>query len=96
MLLGGCAAFTPQQPLTLEQQIIVACRSYSGTVRALVPFKPTMTPAQVKFVDDTNAIVRPACDAAFAGVEEPSLDILEVVRDNLRRMVILEQQRKGS
>ncbi len=90
LLLAACTA----TDLTTPQEVAVACRGYASTLFALTPFKSRMTDAQIGFVDRANATVIPACAAAAEGEDQATDDVLRLVRDQLRQMLLLEQSLK--
>lgn len=93
ILLVGCAVggsgFTP------EQELAVVCRGYASTLTAVVPFKPRMTEDQIAFVNQANVIVIPTCKKAATGQTVDPLLALDIVRDQLRQMLLIESQYKG-
>ncbi len=88
LLLAGCAG----QTLSLEQQLAVTCRAYSGTLNVLSLYRPGMNPGQVASVEAVVAIAHPTCTAAAGGGVENPQGALTQLRGGLRTLLILEQE----
>lgn len=90
-ILAGCAA---GQSLTPEQNMAVMCRAYPATLNGLAPFNASMSADQIAVVDRARMVIRPVCAAAAQGAEPDLEGALTVVRAELRRMLIVEQEVK--
>ncbi len=88
-LLAGCAGGAA---LSIEQQLAVTCRAYSGTLNVLSLYRPDMNPGQVASVDAVVAIAHPTCAAAAGGGMENPQNALTQLRGGLRTLLILEQE----
>lgn len=92
LLLVACAGL---EGFTVAQEVAVACRGYASTLSAVTPFKNRMSAAEKTIVDEANALVIPACNSVALGAP-PSDDMLRVLRDHLRKMLVLEQSVKSA
>ncbi len=88
-LLAGCAGGAA---LSIEQQLAVTCRAYSGTLNVLSLYRPDMNPGQVASVEAVIVIARPTCVAAAGGGLEDPQGALTQLRNGLRTLLILEQE----
>lgn len=79
----------------VDQGLAVFCRGYTGTLRALVVFRPEMTADQVTAVESSIDVVRPLCMAAAAGSLGDPHAALETLRAELRALLILEREMKS-
>lgn len=91
LLLGACAT-----SLTLDQNMAIACRGYSSTLNAMIPFKGQMTEAQKAGIKQGIRVISPLCRAAARG-DLDALDLqdaLTMLRSELRTLLLLEQEVK--
>ncbi len=89
LLLTGC---TGSAALSIEQQLAVSCRAYSGTLNVLSLYRPAMDSEQVASVEAVIAIAYPTCAAAASGTVENPQNALTQLRNGLRTLLILEQE----
>jgi hypothetical protein len=89
LALGACTSV----PLTVDQEMRLACRSFTATLRALTPIKPTLTVSQVARVDKVVDEVQPLCKAAADNPAIATTAILDRVQRALVTMAQAEDRR---
>lgn len=80
-------------PLTLDQEMRLACRSFTATIRVITPIKPTMTMAAIQAVDRAIDEVQPLCRAAAANPASATATLLERVQAGLVILVRAEDRK---
>ena len=88
LALPACA-----NPLTVDQEMRLACRSFTATLRVITPIKPTLTMAQIQTVDRTIDQVQPLCHAAAANPASATSTLLERVQAGLVVLVNAEDKK---
>ncbi len=96
LLLGGCVGPGGLSGgLTADQSMAIACRGYGATLAALAPYKARMNTEDVQSVNAGVLVLSPLCRAAALGEVDDYAKALAAVRNELRRMLILERELKG-
>ena len=91
IVLGVLALAACGPNLSPDTTALAGCRAFSATRDALTVLKPQMSAGQIESVNEARAIVNPICAGVFAG-EPVDGDLLVVLRDQLRAMLLLEQK----
>ena len=91
VVLGALALAACGPNVSADTSAIVGCRAFSATRDALTVLKPQMSADQIAQVNDARGIVNPICAGVFAG-EPVDGDLLNILRDQLRAMLLLEQK----
>lgn len=89
LVLSSCA----NQPLTVDQQMRLACRSFTATLRAITPIKPTLTMAQIQTVDRAIDEVQPLCHAAANNPAIATTTLLDRVQRGLVTLAQAEDRK---